>query len=93
MTVIRLACPTCNRCYELAPAETLLMVCRDHAALNTLGFDCDFCGPQVRPIRDPDAFHKLDVAGCPTRYWSLSEVREWGDRLQDTLDRILDEAC
>jgi hypothetical protein len=104
MTAVRVRCSTCCAT-QLVPLDTMhALVCRDDEGLNVYGFTCETCGPRLNPMSRHE-FHALDAAGIVTCYWDRSEVaaevrrehlsliKEFSERLEDTLDRILDEAC
>lgn len=104
MTAIKLRCHKCQGEHLVHGDATLLILCTDDPSLSVIGWDCPTCGPQLRPLNRFEVI-ALQEANLPTEPWARTEVladlrreqlaviREFSDRLDDTLDRILDEAC
>lgn len=92
MTDIGFHCVTCCAYYYFPPESLLLTVCTDDAKWTSVVYECPVCGPQIRPVRahEPEVF---EAVGVKVKPWSLSEtMREFGDRLDSTLEAILSEA-
>lgn len=103
MTVVRLHCDSCHTTQEHDASALDLLLCTDDPSLNTYGWRCSVCGPQLKAL-PAYAREMLELAGANVCRWTCSEVaadlrrehasliREFSDRLESTLETILGAA-